>query len=35
VTFPPGAAARLAPAGATLARAEGFAFHAESMERRA
>jgi histidinol dehydrogenase len=35
VTFPPGAAARLAPAGAALARAEGFAFHAESMERRA
>ena len=35
VTFPPGAAARLAPAGAALARAEGFTVHAESMERRA
>lgn len=35
VTFPPGAAARLARAGAALARAEGFPFHAESMERRA
>jgi histidinol dehydrogenase len=29
------AAARLAPAGAALARAEGFPVHAESMERRA
>ena len=35
VTMPRGAAARLAPAGATLARAEGFTSHAESMERRA
>ena len=35
VTFPPGAAARLAPAGAALARAEGFPVHGESMERRA
>jgi histidinol dehydrogenase len=35
VSLPPGAAARLAPAGAALARAEGFAAHAESMERRA
>ncbi|MEJ7655925.1 MAG: histidinol dehydrogenase [Thermoleophilaceae bacterium] len=34
VTFPGGAAAALAPAGATIARAEGFAAHAESMERR-
>jgi histidinol dehydrogenase len=35
VSLPPGAAGRLAPAGATLARAEGFPLHAESMERRA
>ncbi|HEV2723860.1 MAG TPA: histidinol dehydrogenase [Thermoleophilaceae bacterium] len=35
VSIPPGAAARLAPAGAALARAEGFPVHAESMERRA
>ncbi len=35
VSFPDGAAARLAPAGAALARAEGFPVHAESMERRA
>jgi histidinol dehydrogenase len=35
VSLPPGAAARLAPVGATLARAEGFEKHAESMERRA
>jgi histidinol dehydrogenase len=35
VSFAPGAAARLAPAGAALARAEGFPVHAESMERRA
>jgi histidinol dehydrogenase len=35
VSLPPGAAARLAPAGAALARAEGFPIHAESMERRA
>ena len=35
VTFGPGAAARLAPAGAALARAEGFPVHGESMERRA
>lgn len=35
VSLPPGAAARLAPAGAALARAEGFPRHAESMERRA
>jgi histidinol dehydrogenase len=35
VSLPPGAAARLAPAGAALARAEGFVKHAESMERRA
>ncbi len=35
VSFPPGAAARLAPSGAALARAEGFPVHAESMERRA
>jgi len=35
VSFPEGAAARLAPAGAALARAEGFPVHAESMERRA
>jgi len=35
VSLPGGAPARLAPAGATLARAEGFPVHAESMERRA
>ena len=35
VSLPPEAAARLAPAGAALARAEGFPVHAESMERRA
>jgi histidinol dehydrogenase len=35
VSLPPGAAGRLAPAGAALARAEGFPLHAESMERRA
>ncbi|HET8672030.1 MAG TPA: histidinol dehydrogenase [Thermoleophilaceae bacterium] len=35
VSLPPGAAARLAPAGAALARTEGFSAHAESMERRA
>ncbi len=35
VSLPPGAAAQLAPAGAALARAEGFPMHAESMERRA
>lgn len=35
VSFAPGAAARLAPAGAVIARAEGFPVHAESMERRA
>ena len=35
VSLPSGAAARLAPAGAALARAEGFPVHAESMERRA
>jgi histidinol dehydrogenase len=34
VSLPPGAAARLAPAGAALARAEGFPLHGESMERR-
>ncbi len=34
VSLPPGAAARLAPPGAALARAEGFPVHAESMERR-
>ncbi len=34
VSLPPGAATRLAPAGAALARAEGFPVHAESMERR-
>ena len=34
VSLPDGAAARLAPAGAALARAEGFPVHAESMERR-
>jgi histidinol dehydrogenase len=35
VSLPPGAAARLAPHGAAVARAEGFEVHAESMERRA
>jgi histidinol dehydrogenase len=35
VTLPEGSAARLAPAGAALARAEGFPLHGESMERRA
>jgi histidinol dehydrogenase len=35
VTLPGEAPARLAPAGAALARAEGFPVHAESMERRA
>ncbi|MGI8845076.1 MAG: histidinol dehydrogenase [Thermoleophilaceae bacterium] len=35
VTISAEAARRLAPAGATLARAEGFPVHAESMERRA
>jgi histidinol dehydrogenase len=35
VSLPDGAAARLAPAGAALARAEGFPVHGESMERRA
>jgi histidinol dehydrogenase len=35
VSLPREAAARLAPHGAALARAEGFALHAESMERRA
>jgi histidinol dehydrogenase len=35
VSLPAEAAARLAPAGAALARAEGFPLHAESMERRA
>ena len=35
VSLPAGAAARLAPAGAALARAEGFPIHGESMERRA
>lgn len=35
VSLPGEAAARLAPPGATLARAEGFPVHAESMERRA
>jgi histidinol dehydrogenase len=34
VTFETGAAERLAPAGAALARAEGFPVHGESMERR-
>jgi len=33
--LPAGAAERLAPAGAVLARAEGFPVHGESMERRA
>jgi len=35
VSLPGGAPARLAPAGAAIARAEGFPVHAESMERRA
>jgi histidinol dehydrogenase len=35
VSLPGEAPARLAPAGAALARAEGFPVHAESMERRA
>ncbi len=35
VSLPPGAAARLAPAGAALAEAEGFPVHGESMTRRA
>jgi histidinol dehydrogenase len=35
VSLPGDAAARLAPAGAAVARAEGFPVHAESMERRA
>ena len=35
VSLPPGAAGRLAPHGAALARAEGFPVHGESMERRA
>ena len=35
VSLTPSAAARLAPAGAALARAEGFHVHGESMERRA
>jgi histidinol dehydrogenase len=35
VSLPPGAAARLAPHGAAVARAEGFNVHGESMERRA
>jgi histidinol dehydrogenase len=35
VSLPPGAAGRLAPLGAAVARAEGFDVHAESMERRA
>ena len=34
VSLPDGAAARLAPHGAALARAEGFPVHGESMERR-
>jgi histidinol dehydrogenase len=34
VSFPGGSAGALAPAGATLARAEGFPVHAESMEAR-
>ncbi|MEJ7714631.1 MAG: hypothetical protein WKF40_02555 [Thermoleophilaceae bacterium] len=33
--LPGDSAARLAPAGAAIARAEGFPVHAESMERRA
>lgn len=35
VSFPGDSAAKLAPAGAAIARAEGFPVHAESMERRA
>jgi histidinol dehydrogenase len=35
VSLPDGAPGRLAPAGAALARAEGFPVHAESMEHRA
>jgi histidinol dehydrogenase len=35
VSLTDGAARRLAPPGAALARAEGFPVHAESMERRA
>jgi len=35
VSLPAGAPGRLAPAGAAVARAEGFPVHAESMERRA
>ncbi len=35
VTLPGDSAAKLAPAGAAVARAEGFPVHAESMERRA
>jgi histidinol dehydrogenase len=35
VSLPAGAAARLSPAGAALARAEGFPVHGESMVRRA
>ncbi len=35
VSLPGAAPSRLAPAGAALARAEGFPVHAESMERRA
>ncbi|MFL5782686.1 MAG: histidinol dehydrogenase [Thermoleophilaceae bacterium] len=35
ISLTPGAAARLAPAGAAIARAEGFPLHGESMERRA
>ena len=35
VSLPGEAASRLAPAGAAVARAEGFPVHAESMERRA
>ena len=35
ISLPTGAAARLAPAGAAIARAEGFPVHGESMERRA
>ncbi len=35
VSLAAGAAARLAPAGAAVARAEGFPVHGESMERRA
>ena len=35
ISLPDGAAARLAPSAAALARAEGFPVHAESMEERA